>query len=306
MVAAGDKVLVVLHGATGVGKTEVGIWLAQRLGCEIVSADSRQVFRELRIGAASPTEEELSRVRHHLVGHLHLTQPYSCGAYEREAIACLEHLFREASVAILAGGSMLYVDAVCQGIDDFPAPDPSLRRRLTEQLEREGVEVLAAQLALLDGATYATIDRRNGARVLRALEVSLQTGRPYSEWRTGVGKTRFFRTVKVGLRRPWDELSARIDRRVEGMMRMGLLDEVKALAPYRGCVALKSVGYSEIFDYLDGTMPLDGAVAKIKVNTLRYAKRQMRWWQRDGGIRWFHPDERRGMLSYIEEARGLR
>lgn len=297
--------LVVLIGATGVGKSEVAVRLAEALGCSIVNADSRQVYGELQIGAASPTAAQLARVPHYLVGHKRLSESYSCGAYERDALSVLTRLFAGERVAMLTGGSMLYIDAVCDGIDDFPAPDMALRERLNRELAEGGACALAARLREVDPASYEVIDRCNGARLVRALEVSLQTGRPYSEWRTGRRAERDFSIVKVGICRPWDELSARIGRRVDAMVAAGLEQEVRGLLAWRNCHGMRSVGYSEMLRYIDGEWTLAEAVEKIKVNTRRYAKRQMRWWQRDASIRWFEGDAYEEIFGYLCGRLGL-
>lgn len=296
---AGRKLLVVLLGPTAVGKTSVAVELAQRLGCEIVSADSRQVYRQLRIGVARPSEQELAAARHHLVAHRDVWTNYSCGQYARDAQRVLEGLFATANIAILTGGSMLYIDAVCKGIDDFPTPDMSLRERLTRRLREEGVEALAAELSALDPTTHSRIDTRNGARILRALEVTLQTGRPYSSWLQLGAAPLPYAVIKLGLILPRQELSQRISRRVDAMLREGLEQEARAVWPYKDTAALRTVGYSELFEYLEGRVTRETAIARIKTNTRRYAKRQLTWWRRDPDIAWFFPHDTEPILEYI-------
>ncbi len=292
--------LIALYGPTSVGKTALSIALANLWHCPIVSADSRQVYRELRIGVARPSPSELEAAEHHFIADRSVLQRFSCGQFEVEALQRLAEIFQRGHVAILTGGSMLYLDALTKGIAPLPEPDIALRKTLTARLNSEGVGALAAELRELDPTTWTCIDRQNGARVLRALEVTLQTGTPFSEWMELKPKPRPFTVVNVGLRRGWPELTERIGLRVEQMLAEGLVEEVKGLLPYRELQPLKSVGYSEIFSYLDGLLPLQQATEAICVNTRRYAKRQMRWWQREPSIAWFHPSQLREIAQYVD------
>lgn len=291
--------LVVVLGPTAVGKTAVAIKLAQQLGCEIVSADSRQVYRQINIGVARPSEAELAAVKHHLVAYRDVWARYSCGQYAADARRVLEQLYATQNVAILVGGSMLYVDAVCKGIDDFPAPDMSLRRHLSARLREEGVKALAAELAAVDPTSYSKIDARNGARVLRALEVTLQTGRPYSDWLQRSADRLPYEVIKVGLILPMDALTGRINRRVDAMMQAGFEQEARAVWQYKNSPALRTVGYRELFDYFEGCCSRQEAIARIKVNTRRYAKRQMTWWRREADVAWFFPRDVESIFEYI-------
>ena len=292
--------LIALYGPTSVGKTALSIALANLWHCPIVSADSRQVYRELRIGVARPSPSELEAAEHHFIADRSVLQRFSCGQFEVEALQRLAEIFQRGHVAILTGGSMLYLDALTKGIAPLPEPDIALRKTLTARLNSEGVGALAAELRERDPATWAGIDRQNGARVLRALEVTLQTGTPFSEWMELKPKPRPFTVVNVGIRRGWPELTERIGLRVEQMLAEGLVEEVKGLLPYRELQPLKSVGYSEIFSYLDGLLTLQQATEAICVNTRRYAKRQMRWWQREPSIAWFHPSQLREIAQYVD------
>ena len=292
--------LIALYGPTSVGKTALSIALANLWHCPIVSADSRQVYRELRIGVARPSPRELEAAEHHFIADRSVLQRFSCGQFEVEALQRLAEIFQRGHVAILTGGSMLYLDALTKGIAPLPEPDIALRKTLTARLNSEGVGALAAELRELDPTTWTCIDRQNGARVLRALEVTLQTGTPFSEWMELKPKPRPFTVVNVGIRRGWPELTERIGLRVEQMLAEGLVEEVKGLLPYRELQPLKSVGYSEIFCYLDGLLPLQQATEAICVNTRRYAKRQMRWWQREPSIAWFHPSQLREIAQYVD------
>lgn len=289
-----------LIGPTGVGKTSASLAISKHFDAPIVSCDSRQFFREMRIGTAAPTLEQLATAPHHLVGHKSIVERYSCGMFEMEAIEVLENLYQSHSTAMLVGGSMLYIDAVCNGIDDFPTPDPELRKTLEKQLKDEGIESLRAQLKLLDPEHYDKVDLKNSQRVLKALEVCLQTGMPYSSLRTNPQKQRPFKIVKVGLNLPREELYTRINLRVDQMIAEGLIDEAKSLYPHRHHNALKTVGYREIFDYIDGKISLEKAIELIKRNSRHYAKRQLTWWTRDKEIEWFSPDEVGKTLEYIE------
>ncbi len=292
--------LIALYGPTSVGKTALSIALANLWHCPIVSADSRQVYRELRIGVARPSPSELEAAEHHFIADRSVLQRFSCGQFEVEALQRLAEIFQRGHVAILTGGSMLYLDALTKGIAPLPEPDIALRKTLTARLNSEGVGALAAELRELDPTTWTCIDRQNGARVLRALEVTLQTGTPFSEWMELKPKPRPFTVVNVGIRRGWPELTERIGLRVEQMLAEGLVEEVKGLLPYRELQPLKSVGYSEIFSYLDGLLTLQQATEAICVNTRRYAKRQMRWWQREPSIAWFHPSQLREIAQYVD------
>ena len=284
------KQLLVIVGPTGCGKTDLSIRLARHYGAPILSTDSRQFYRGMPIGTAQPLDEQLQAAEHHFIASHDITQELSCGAYETLALERLEQLFRIHDRVIAVGGSGLYVRALCEGMDELPQADPALRKSLNERLQREGVAALAEELRALDPVYYETVDRNNPARVLRAVEVCLQTGRRFSEQRTGRRAARNFQIVKIGVTLPREELYARIDRRVEGMMQAGLEAEARALYPHRALNALQTVGYRELFDYFDGKITRDEAVALIQRNSRRYAKRQLTWFRRDPEIRWFAPD----------------
>ena len=295
------KTLFVLIGPTGVGKTELSLNIAEMLGCHIVSADSRQMYADLKIGTASPTPDQLARVPHHFVGNLSLTDYYSAARYEEEAIKCLNHLFQTNNYALLTGGSMMYVDAVCKGIDDIPTVDADTRAFMMERYEQEGLEPLCAELRLLDPEYYRIVDLKNPKRVIHALEICHITGRTYTSYRTQSCKERPFRIVKMGLRREREELYERINRRVEIMMEDGLLDEVRSVLPYRDLNSLNTVGYKELFMYLDGEWTLDFAIEKIKQNSRIYSRKQMTWFKRDTEIHWFHPDETSNIMDFVKQ-----
>lgn len=294
------KRLVVIVGPTGSGKTDLSIRIARRYGAPILSTDSRQMYRGMAVGTAQPAPEQLQDVEHHFIASHDIKDNLSCGAYETQALARLGELFATHDYVVAVGGSGLYVRALCEGMDDLPQADEELRRELAARLESEGVEALAAQLKTLDPAYYGEVDRSNPARVVRALEVCLQTGLPYSQLRTGTPRPRDFDIVKIGVDMPRDILYDRIDRRVDRMLADGLEAEARALYPYCHLNALQTVGYREFFDYFDGRISYDEAVALIKRNSRRYAKRQLTWFRRDSGIRWFGPDETEGIINYID------
>ncbi len=294
------NILIVLLGPTGVGKTALSIHLASRFTSPIVSCDSRQFYREMNIGTAKPTPSELTFAKHYFVGHISVADRYSCGMFELDALKKFEEIFSTNPIALMVGGSMLYIDAVCKGIDDFPTPDPKLRQDLHNLLENEGIEGLRAQLKLLDPDYYCKVDLKNPQRILKGVEVSLQTGKPYSSFLLQQAKQRNFEIVTIGLNRPREELYERINQRVDLMIANGLVDEVRSLMPYRNQVALKTVGYTEIFDFLDGKVTLEKAIELIKRNSRHYAKRQITWWQRDTSINWFHPNNVKEVEQFIE------
>ncbi|MDD2195897.1 MAG: tRNA (adenosine(37)-N6)-dimethylallyltransferase MiaA [Bacteroidales bacterium] len=293
------KHLIVLLGPTGVGKTTVSISISNHFNAPIVSADSRQFFKEMYIGTAAPTPEQLSLAPHYLVGHKSITERYSCGMFELEALELLNKIYLKQDVAMLVGGSMLYIDAVCHGIDNFPTPDSELRQSLENQLSTEGIESLRAQLKLLDPEFYNQVDLKNPKRILKAVEICLQTGKTYSSFLTNPQKQRPFKTIKIGLNLTREELYKQINARVDQMINQGLVDEAKTLYPYRDHNALKTVGYREIFDYIDGNISLEKAIELIKRNSRRYAKRQLTWWGRDKEIEWFRPEEIVTIINYI-------
>ena len=297
------KRLLVVVGPTGVGKTDVAIRLARHYGAPILSTDSRQVYRGMPIGTAQPDAEQLQAAEHHFIASHDITDNLNCGAYETQALALLEQLYATHDDVVAVGGSGLYVRALCEGMDDLPQADEELRAALSRQLADEGVAALAERLRELDPAYYAEVDRSNPARVLRALEVCLPTGRPYSELRTGNRRRRPFRIVKIGLDMPREVLYDRIDRRVDAMLAQGLEAEARALYPHRALNALQTVGYRELFEYFDGRTTFDQAVEAIKRNSRRYAKRQLTWFRRDPEIRWFAPDEVKAMINYIDFGR---
>jgi len=282
------KRLVVLLGPTGVGKTALSLDLATRLHSPVISADSRQVYRELEIGTAAPTVEELSRVRHFLVGMLDINEYYSASEFERDALAIIDEQFKTHDTLIVSGGSMMYIDALCNGIDDVPTIDEDLRREVYKLYETEGLESVQSRLKMLDPDFYNEVDLKNHKRVIHALEVCLMTGKTYSSFRTKTKKERPFNIVKIGLMRDREELYGRINARVDKMMEAGLLVEAERVNPLRHLNALNTVGYKELFKYIDGEWTLDFAVEKIKQNSRIYSRKQMTWFKRDEEIFWIN------------------
>ena len=295
------KTLVVLIGPTGVGKTELSLRLAEHFHSPILSADSRQLYADLKIGTAAPTPEQLTRVQHYFVGTLGLTDYYSAAQYEAEVMDKLEELFQTHDTLLLTGGSMMYVDAVCNGIDDIPTVDSETRALMLKKYEEEGLEHLCAELRLLDPEYYKIVDLKNPKRVIHALEICYMTGRTYTSFRTQQKKERPFRIVKIGLTRDREELYDRINRRVLQMIEEGLVDEVRRVLPYRHLNSLNTVGYKEIFKYLDGEWTLDFAIEKIQQNSRIYSRKQMTWFRRDPEIHWFHPDDEEAILKELKK-----
>lgn len=294
------KRLVVIVGPTGCGKTALSIRLAEHFRAPIISTDSRQFYRGLPIGTAQPTAEELARAEHHFIASHELTDEINCGRYEVMALERLEELFRKHDTVVAVGGSGLYVRALCEGMDDLPEADEHLRADLMQRLEKEGVASLAEQLKTLDPTYYEVVDRQNPSRVMRALEVCLQTGVPYSSLRTGRRRERPFTIIKIGIDLPREELYGRIDRRVELMMEEGLEAEARAVYPHRALNALQTVGYKELFAHFDGAITKEEAVALIQRNSRRYAKRQLTWFRRDAEVEWYRPDDDEAMIRHIE------
>lgn len=291
--------LIVLIGPTGVGKTELSLRLAEYFHTCIVSCDSRQLYADLKIGTAAPTEPQLAHVPHHFIGTLQLTDYYSAAQYESEAIDLLNRLFETHSTVILTGGSMMYVDAICKGIDDIPTVDAETRQLMLQKYEQEGLEHLCAELKLLDPEYYKIVDLKNPKRVIHALEICYMTGKTYTSFRTQQKKERPFRIIKIGLKREREELYERINLRVDQMMEEGLEEEARNVYPYRHLNALNTVGYKELFKYFDGEWTLPFAVEKIKQNSRIYSRKQMTWFKRDEEIHWFHPDEEAEILQTI-------
>lgn len=293
------KRLLVVVGPTGSGKTDLSVRLALHYGAPILSTDSRQVYRGMPIGTAQPSADQLQAVEHHFIASHDLTDNLNCGEYEVQALARLEELFADHDWVVAVGGSGLYVRALCEGMDDLPQADEPLRRELERRLAEEGLGALAEELRELDPEYCRTADLNNPARVMRALEVCLQTHMPYSRQRTGERRPRPFEIVKIGIDLPRDVLYDRINRRVDRMLADGLEAEARALYPYRELNALKTVGYREFFDYFDGRIGYDEAVELIKRNSRRYAKRQLTWFRRDSEIRWFAPDDDAAIIAYV-------
>ncbi|MDR2962366.1 MAG: tRNA (adenosine(37)-N6)-dimethylallyltransferase MiaA [Bacteroidales bacterium] len=284
-----EKKLIVIAGPTGVGKTAAAIVCAKQLHTDIISADSRQFFKEIPIGTAAPTAEERAMVSHHFVGNLSVSDYYNVYKYEVDVLQLLETLFKTHNEVILCGGSGMYIDAVCKGIDDIPDIDPEIRERVTRQFHEEGIESLRTQLQKLDPEYYAIVDLKNHTRLMRALEVCVQTGKSYSEARTNTCKKRPFAIQKIALNMPREELYDRINRRVEAMIAQGLEEEARAVYHLRHLTPLKTVGYREFFDYFDGNTTREFAIEKIKQNSRNYAKRQITWLKRDGEYEWHAP-----------------
>lgn len=293
------KTLVVLLGPTGVGKTELCIRLAEIFQVPIINADSRQIFKEIPIGTAAPTSEQQASVKHFFVGTHSLSDYYSASLYEQEALSVIQEQLSNAPLALMSGGSMMYIDAVCNGIDDIPTVRDDIRALMKQRLCEEGLPALVQELKTLDPEHYEIVDRQNPRRVVHALEICHQTGRPYTSFRTNTRKARPFNILKIGLNRERQELYRRINQRVDQMMADGLLDEAGRLFPLRHLNALNTVGYKEIFNYLEGIWTLDEAVERIKGNTRRYMRKQLTWFLRDDTIRWFHPDQQEEILRTI-------
>ena len=294
------RTLIVIVGPTGVGKTETCLRLAEHFHIPIINADSRQLFSEIPIGTAAPTQEQMARVKHYLVGTLGLDDYYSASKFEEDVLCLLDQLFAASPMALLAGGSMMYIDAVCNGIDDIPTIDEHTRRNMKRRLAEEGLPALVDELKQLDPDHWAIVDKHNPRRVVHALEICHMTGKTYTSFRKSQKKERPFNIVKIGLNRPREELYERINRRVDQMMADGLLEEARSVYPKRHLNALNTVGYKELFNYIDGIWTLDEAVERIKGNTRRYCRKQLTWLKRDADIRWFHPDNIEEIIKYIE------
>lgn len=295
--------LVVLLGPTGVGKTELALRMAEHLQSTIINADSRQIFAEIPVGTAAPTKEQQERVRHHFVGTLHLTDYYSAAKYEEDVLQLLSSLFNRQRVALLSGGSMMYIDAVCHGIDDIPTVDEETRLLMKRKLETEGLDTLAEELKALDPEHYRTVDLRNPRRVIHALEICHMTGKTYTSFRKKTRKTRPFNIIKIGLNRPREEMYERINNRVLNMMKQGMVEEARAVYPHRGLNSLNTVGYKELFAHFDGDISLEDAILKIQSNTRRYMRKQLTWFKRDNEIKWFTPANVEEIINYIDERR---
>ena len=293
--------LVVLAGPTGIGKTDLSISLAEYFGTEIISADSRQFYREMKIGTAAPTSGQLARVQHHLIGHISIHDYYNASMFEEEVLGLLKNLFLKYPVAILTGGSGLYIDAVVKGIDELPTIDMQLRNDLIEKHEKEGIEGLRVMLKKLDPVYYETADLRNYKRILKAIEVSIMTGQPYSSHLKKTAKKRDFDILKICLNLDREELYERINLRVDNMIAEGLEDEARQLYSFKDINPLNTVGYKEFFNYFDGEIPREEAIRLIKRNTRHYARRQLTWFRKEKDYHWFHPLEEKEIIHLIKE-----
>ncbi len=279
--------LIIITGATGVGKTDYSIEAALKYGSPVISCDSRQIYKEMTIGTAVPDASQLAAVKHYFIHSIPVTEPYSSGQYEIDALRLIEQLFSEGhETLVMCGGSGFYINAVCNGLDSLPVPPPELRESLTERIRTEGVDALAAELKRLDPKAWESIDIKNGQRVVRALETVIVSGRSFTEFKLSQPKKRDFEIEKICLFRPREVTFDRINRRVIKMINDGLVEEVRSLVQYRKLPALQTVGYKEIFDYLDGNISLDEAIRQIQVNTRHYAKKQLTWWKREPEIKW--------------------
>lgn len=300
MESSSKPLLVVLLGPTGVGKTDLCIRLADTFHVPIINADSRQIFAEIPIGTAAPTKEQLARVKHYFVGTHHLQDYYSASMFEQDALNIIQNEFLSHPCALMSGGSMMYIDAVCNGIDDIPTVDDQTRTWMKRRLAEEGLPALVQELKELDPEHYAVVDKQNPRRVVHALEICHMTGKTYTSFRTNSKKERPFRILKIGLNCPREELYDRINRRVDQMMADGWLDEARSVYPLRHLNALNTVGYKELFLYFDGTWPLEEAVERIKGNTRRYMRKQLTWFKRDPEIHWFTPDETDEIVALVK------
>lgn len=293
--------LIVITGPTAVGKTALTLDIARHYGIPVINADSRQIYQELKIGTASPTPEQLRQAHHYFVGTKSIHDYYNASMYEQDVLTLLQSLFTQSPIQLLSGGSMMYIDAVCNGIDDIPTIRDDIRQEMKRRYADEGLEALCADLQRLDPEYYQEVDRKNYRRVIHALEICYQTGKTYTSFRKQQRKPRPFQIIKIGLNREREQLYERINRRVDQMMADGLLDEARAMRPYRDANALNTVGYKELFDYFDGRWPLDEAVERIKGNTRRYARKQLTWYKRDESVVWFHTEQQQDILNHISQ-----
>lgn len=293
--------LVVVLGPTGVGKTELCLHIAEHLQVPIINADSRQIFQELPIGTAAPTQEQQRRVKHYFVGNHHLEDYYSASLYEADVLSLLPRLFATRHTALLTGGSMMYIDAVCKGIDDIPTIDDGTREWMKKRLAQEGLPKLVEELKVLDPEHYQIVDKNNPRRVVHALEICHMTGKTYTSFRTNSVKKHPFKIVKIGLNRHREQLYERINQRVLLMMENGMEEEARNVYPKRGLNSLNTVGYKELFDYFDGNIPREEAIRQIQSNTRRYMRKQLTWFKKDGDIAWFHPDNIEEIINYIDK-----
>ncbi len=292
--------LIIITGPTGIGKTDLSIDLAGYYCSEIISADSRQFYREMRIGTSVPTDEQLSKVKHHFIRFISITQYYSASIYERDVLDLLPSLFKKNPIVFMVGGSGLYIDAVCRGFDNIPDVDPAIREKYMKIFNDEGIEKLRLALKILDPEYYRIVDLRNHRRIIRALEICESTGRSYSSFLKKEKRPREFRIIKTGLELPREELYSRINKRVDRMIEEGLIEEARNLIGYRNLPALNTLGYKELFAFFDGKITFDTAVNLIKRNSRRYARKQISWWLRDNEIKWFNPAEKDELLKYID------
>ena len=293
------KKLIVILGPTGVGKTSLCLHIAKEYNVPVINADSRQMFKELPIGTAAPTIKEQEQAKHYFVGNLTVDKYYNASMFENDVLSLLDILFKQQDIALMSGGSMMYIDAVCNGIDDIPTVDTQIRQRLKERYEQEGLESIIQELRQLDPEYYNIVDKKNHKRVIHALEICLSTGKAYSSFRHNVRKTRPFQIIKIGLTRNREELYYRIDQRVDEMISNGLLKEAANMYPQRNLNALNTVGYKELFDYIDGKTDLQEAIFKIKSNTHKYCRKQLTWFKRDPEIKWFTPENVEEIINYI-------
>lgn len=294
------KTLIVITGPTGVGKTKLCLNLAERFDTPIINADSRQMFQEIPIGTAAPTDEEQQRVKHYFVGNLRLDDYYNASMFELDVMKLLNELFKEKEIILMSGGSMMYIDAVCNGIDDIPNVNKEVREAVMKDYQEKGLDALNAELELLDPEYFAIVDRKNHKRVVHAVEICRSTGKTYTSFRTSKKKERPFRIIKFGLTREREELYERIDRRVEQMIDQGLIKEARSVYPKRNLNSLNTVGYKELFEHFDGKTTLDEAIFKIKCNTHKYCRKQLTWFKRDPMMRWFSPENIEEIINYIK------
>ncbi len=305
--------LIIITGPTGVGKTELCLTIAEHYGIDIINADSRQIYRDIPIGTAAPTKEQMSRVKHHCVATCEIDDYYSAARYEEDVLKIIDSMPSANPVALLTGGSMMYIDAVCNGIDDIPTIREDIRSMMKKRLEEEGLEALTDELKALDPEHWNIVDKNNPRRIVHALEICHQTGKTYTSFRTGAKKQRPFKIIKIGLTRSviakvkrgqpihdHSPLYDRINARVLEMMEQGLLEEAKAMYPYRTNNALNTVGYKELFRHFDGEIPLEEAIRQIQSNSREYARKQLTWYKRDPDITWFHPDNIEDIITYID------